>query len=159
MSSLAATMVERDCRMRFLGLFSWLACMHVGLNVNRFWFLNFYDAPSFVDDYFKFWFVSGQIFSEILRFLESWRRIGNWACCSPMFRDFWLAFSEKHCLGCKWFSKMFRIPVKIGYWVLNSRRRIGNQVCDSPRIFFNNISMVDLATNPSSKFWEYPERL
>jgi hypothetical protein len=44
--------------------------MHPGLNVNRTWFLNFNDAPSILDDYFKFWCVSGQIFSEILRISE-----------------------------------------------------------------------------------------
>jgi hypothetical protein len=57
--------------MGFLGML--LASMKAsteGLNVHSFWFLNFNDATSILDNYFKFWWVSGQScqsFSEILR--------------------------------------------------------------------------------------------
>ncbi len=36
----------------------------LGLNVNRFWFLNFNNITSILDNYLKFWCVSGQTFSE-----------------------------------------------------------------------------------------------
>jgi hypothetical protein len=49
--------------------------MHLGLNVNRMWFLNLYEAPSiFISSYFKFWCASYQTFSEIV---ESPRRIDS----------------------------------------------------------------------------------
>ncbi len=44
--------------------------IHLGLNVKRFWFLNFNKVPSILDKYFKFWCVSGQTFHEILRISE-----------------------------------------------------------------------------------------
>jgi hypothetical protein len=45
-------------------------CIHFGLNVNRFWFLNFNNVPSILNNYLKFWCVSGQTFSEIHRISE-----------------------------------------------------------------------------------------
>jgi hypothetical protein len=42
--------------------------MHLGLNENRFWFLNFEEASSIWGSHFKFWWV--QTFSEILRISE-----------------------------------------------------------------------------------------
>ncbi len=45
-------------------------CLHLGLNVNCFWFLNFDNVPSILDHYLKFWWVSDQTLSEILRILE-----------------------------------------------------------------------------------------
>jgi hypothetical protein len=49
-----------------------LACMYASRpDVNRFWFFNFNEAPSILDDYLKFLCVLGQIFSEILRVLEN----------------------------------------------------------------------------------------
>jgi hypothetical protein len=69
--------------MRFLGLFFWVGLMHRGLNVNRLWFLNFNDAPLIFDNYFKFRFVSGQTFSEILKFSgKDWQ-------LSLQFSNFW----------------------------------------------------------------------
>jgi hypothetical protein len=59
----------------------WTVRMNLGLKVNRLWFLNFNDAPLILDNYFKFWRVSGQTFSEILRISEmNWQlslRISN----------------------------------------------------------------------------------
>ncbi len=49
----------------------WAVRMCLGLNMNRLWFLNFNDAPLISDNYFKFRRVSGQKFSEILRFSEN----------------------------------------------------------------------------------------
>jgi hypothetical protein len=40
--------------MRFFGQFFWPVCMHLVLDENGWWFLNFNDAPSILDDYFKF---------------------------------------------------------------------------------------------------------
>jgi hypothetical protein len=46
----------------------WPACMHLELNVNRFGFLDFNDAPLILDDYFV-----SDVFQAVsfLRFLES----------------------------------------------------------------------------------------
>ncbi len=48
----------------------WPVWMHLGLNMNRFWFLDFEEAPSIWGSHFKFWCVSVQTFSEILRISE-----------------------------------------------------------------------------------------
>jgi hypothetical protein len=53
-----------------LGPVYWSVWMHLGLNKNRFWFLNFEEAPSKWGSHFKFWCVSVQTFSEILRISE-----------------------------------------------------------------------------------------
>ncbi len=45
----------------------WPVWMHLDLNKNYFWFLNFEEAPS---SHFKFWCVSVQTFSGILRIFE-----------------------------------------------------------------------------------------
>ena len=55
--------------MRILGLF-WPVWMHLGLNVNRLWFLTFFEAPLIFGNYFKFWCASYQTFSEIRRISE-----------------------------------------------------------------------------------------
>jgi hypothetical protein len=39
----------------------WLVWIDLGLNVNRFWFLSFKEAPSILDRHFKFWCVSCRI--------------------------------------------------------------------------------------------------
>jgi hypothetical protein len=70
----------------------WAVWMYLGLNVNRLWFLNFYYALLILDNCFKFWRVSGQTFSEILRISEKdWQmrmRFSN-------FRRFWLAVLQE----------------------------------------------------------------
>jgi hypothetical protein len=48
----------------------WPVWIHIGLNKNRFWFLNFKEAPSIWGSHFKFLCVSVQTFSEILRISE-----------------------------------------------------------------------------------------
>ncbi len=48
----------------------WAVWMYLGPNVNRFSFLNFNGAPLILDNSFKFWCVSGQTISEILRISE-----------------------------------------------------------------------------------------
>ncbi len=47
-----------------LGPVYWPVWMHLGLNKNRFWLLNFEEAPSIWGSHFKFWCVSVQSFSE-----------------------------------------------------------------------------------------------
>ncbi len=77
----------------------WAVWMYLGPNVNRLWFLNFNDAPLILDNSFKFWCVSGQTFSEILRISEkNWQlslRFSNFrrfsVSGSLIFVDFWLA--------------------------------------------------------------------
>jgi hypothetical protein len=48
----------------------WPVWIHLGLNMNCLWFLHFNGASLILDNYFKFWRVSGQTFSEILRISE-----------------------------------------------------------------------------------------
>ncbi len=38
----------------------WPVWMRLGLDVNRLWFYNFYEAPSIFGSYFKFWCASYQ---------------------------------------------------------------------------------------------------
>jgi hypothetical protein len=47
----------------------------MGLNKNRFWFLNFKEAPSIWGSHFKFLCVSVQTFSEILRISKKDRQL------------------------------------------------------------------------------------
>jgi hypothetical protein len=64
----------------------WPVWMHLGLNKNRFLFLNFKGAPSTCGRHFKFLCVSVQTFSEILRIP---RRIGNWGLSCQSFSENW----------------------------------------------------------------------
>jgi hypothetical protein len=48
----------------------WLEWIHLGLNGNRFWFLNFKEGSSVLDSYWKYWWVPYQTFSEICRISE-----------------------------------------------------------------------------------------
>jgi hypothetical protein len=51
----------------------WPVWMHLGLNRNRFWLLNFKETPLIWDSHFKFWCVSCQPFLEILRISKDWQ--------------------------------------------------------------------------------------
>ncbi len=85
----------------------WDVWVYLGLNVNPLWFLNFNDAPFILDTYFKFWRVSGQTFSEILRISEK-----DWhlSLRFSIFHRFLVSSSpEKRCLGWKYFSENRRI--------------------------------------------------
>jgi hypothetical protein len=70
---------------------------------------NFNDAPSILVDHFKFWCVSGQIFSEILRILEKDCQL------SRQFSNFqrFLVSSSLKKAGCKWFSEILRTPKRM----------------------------------------------
>jgi hypothetical protein len=52
----------------------WAVWMYRGPNVNRFWFLNFNDAPMILDNSLSFDAFQAK---QSPRFLESRRRIGN----------------------------------------------------------------------------------
>ncbi len=107
----------------------WPVWMHLGLNVNRLWFLNFNDDPLILDNYFMFWHVSGK---HSQRFL----RLATWACGSPIFIDFWLAVLRKCCLGCTFSRRFLECPRRNGNCVLSFRRRIGNA---STQFYKNNL--------------------
>ncbi len=62
----------------------WPVWLDLGLNMNRFWFLSFNEAPSIWDRHFKFWCVSCQTFSEILRISEK-----DWQL-NPRFSEIYL---------------------------------------------------------------------
>ncbi len=79
--------------MRFFGLFS-------VLNRIRFWFLNWKGVSSIWDSHFKFWYFSGQIFSDIL---------GEWLPTEPpvlQFHGFLLAVLWETLLRCKSFMNL-----------------------------------------------------
>ncbi len=62
----------------------WPKLIYLGLNGNRFWFLNFKEGSSILDNYFKYWCVSYQTFLEICR-ISGLARIDNWVRGSPIF--------------------------------------------------------------------------
>ncbi len=80
----------------------WTLWMYLGLNVNHLWFFNFNDAPLIWDNYFKFWPVSGQTFSETLRIPEKDWQLSLWfsnfrrLLVSGSPRNRWKYFSENH---------------------------------------------------------------
>jgi hypothetical protein len=95
-----------------------LEWIYLGLNRNRFWFLNFTDAPSILENYFKVWLGSYQTF-------ESPRRIDNWVWGSPInficiatFLETrwccWRTFLENNWISCQSFWEILRISKK--YW-------------------------------------------
>ncbi len=85
----------------------------LGLNDNRYWFLNFKEGYSILNSCFKYWCVPYQTFSEI----------ENWVHGSPIF----LRNAAK---GVNTSRRFYESP-----------RMIANQFRGSPRIFFNNISV------------------
>ncbi len=60
----------------------WLEWIYLGLNGNRFWFLNFKDCSPILYSYFKYWCVPYQTFSKIL-----WISEKDWQL-SPRFSNF-----------------------------------------------------------------------
>ncbi len=91
----------------------WPVWMHLGLNKNCFWFLNFEEAPSIWGSHFKFWCVSVQTFSEILRIS---RRFGTWGLSCQFFSENWWisceSFSENWGLSCQSFSEILQFSKK-----------------------------------------------
>ncbi len=109
----------------------WPVWMYIGLNKNRFWFLNFKEAPSIWCSYFKFLCVSVQTFLEILRISEKdWQlslRFSN-------FRRFLVSGSLRNvAYGVNISRRIVESPRMIGNWVPSSRRRIVNWVPSSRR--------------------------
>jgi hypothetical protein len=104
----------------------WPVWMHLGLNKNRFWFLNFKEAPSIWDSHLKFWCVSVQTFSEILRISKK-----DWQL-SPRFSEIYL--------NCQLLSDMLMLLKNI----LGEPRTVANP---SPRI-------RDSVANPFQRFYE-----
>ncbi len=111
----------------FTGIF-WLERIYLGLNENRYWFLNFKGASSILDSYFKYWCVPYQTFSEILRISEK-----DWQL-SLRFSNFsFFQVSSPPRNGAKGVNTSQRF--------VESPRMIDNQFSGSPRMFFNNISV------------------
>jgi hypothetical protein len=88
----------------------WPVWMHLGLNKNHFWFLNFKGAPSIGVSFYAFQFKPSR------RFLESPRRIGNWGLSCQPFSENWglgcQSFSENWGLCCQSFSEILRFSEK-----------------------------------------------
>jgi hypothetical protein len=116
--------IERNFCMTFF-LPEWI---YLGLNRNRFWFLNFKDAPLIWHSHFKFWCFSCQTFLENLRIsLKDWqlslwfsekfylycKLLGDTFCCWRIFSEncglHFQSFSEKCRLGCRCLLEVLRI--------------------------------------------------
>ncbi len=93
------------------GLVYWLVWMHLGLNKNHFWFLNFEEAPPIWGSHFKFWCVSVQTFSEILRISKKDWQLRN-SVANPSLRT--------------------------GDLVANPSPRTGNSVANHSRRFYDS---------------------
>ncbi len=114
--------------MRFLRLFFWLERIYLGLNENRYWFLNFEECSSILDIYFKHCCVPYQTFSEIRRISEK-----DWQI-SPRFFNFsffWVSGPPRNATKGVNTSRRF----------YESPRMSDNQFRGSPRMFFNNKSV------------------
>ncbi len=109
----------------------WAVWMHLGLNENHFRFFNFKDALSIWDSHFKFWCVSVQTFSEILRICEK-----DWQL-SPRF--------SKIYLNCQLFSDTLML-------LKNILREPWTVAHPSPRT-------GDSVANPSQRFYESPRNI
>jgi hypothetical protein len=106
----------------------WLEWIYLGLNENRYWFLNFKEGSSILDSYFKYRCVPYQTFSEILQISEKDSQL------SPRFSNFsffWVSGPLRNAAkGVNTSRRFYKSP-----------RMIDNQFRGSPRMFFNNISV------------------
>jgi hypothetical protein len=85
----------------------WPVWIYLGLNGNRFSFLNFKESSLMLDSYFKYWCVSCQTVLEIRRISET-----DWQLSSRFlnFSLFWVSGPPEKCLkGCQYFSEIRRI--------------------------------------------------
>jgi hypothetical protein len=120
--------------------------MYLGLIVNRLWFLNFNDASLILDNYFKFWSVSGQTFSEILRISEKdWQlslRFSN-------FRRFLVSGSLRNAAeGINISRRIIESPRMIGNWV----PVLGQGLATESPVLGEGLATESLVANPSRRF-------
>jgi hypothetical protein len=85
--------------------------MSLGLNVNRFWFLNFINVSSILDDYSKLRCISDHIFSEILGISEK-----DWQLSlQSNFQRFLVSGSLRNAFyGVNTYQKFLESPRRIG---------------------------------------------
>jgi hypothetical protein len=125
----------------------WPVWIYLGLNGNRFWFLNFKEGSLIWDSYFKFWCVSCQTFSGILQISEK-----DWQLSSRFsnFSWFWVSGSPRNaaCKGCQSFSEILRISEND--WQLIPRF--------SEIVFQQHKRVFNTVVNPSWRFYESPRR-
>jgi hypothetical protein len=100
----------------------WLVWIYLGLNGNRFSFLNFKEGSLILDSYFKYWCISCQTFSEIHRISEKDWQLSSRFCNFSLF----LVSSP---------------PRNAAKGVNTSWRFVDNLFNSSLRMFFNNISV------------------
>ncbi len=124
----------------------WLEWIYLGLNGNRFWFLNFKEGSTILDSYFKYWCVPYQTFSEICRISKKDGQL------SPRFSNFSFFLgkrsSEKRCKRCQYFSEICRISEND--WQL-APRFSENVLQQHKHVFKTDV-------NPSQRFYESPRR-
>ncbi len=106
----------------------WPVWIYLGLNGNRFSFLNFKKGFLILESFLKYWCVSCQTFSEILRISEK-----DWQLSSRFsnFYLFWVRGTPRKAAKGVNPSRRF----------IDSLRMIDNLFRGSPRMFFNNISV------------------
>ncbi len=110
----------------------WLEWIYLGLNENRYWFLNFKEGSSILDSYFKYWCVPYQTFSEIPRISEKDWQLG------PRFSNFsffWVSGSPRNAAKGVNTSRRF----------VESPRMINNHFRSSPRMFNISVSLRQLS--------------
>ncbi len=102
--------------------------IYLGLNGNRFSFLNFKEDSFILDSYFQYWCVSCQTFSEIRRISKKdWQLTWHFS----NFLLFWVSGPPRNAAKGVNTSRRF----------VESLRMIDTLFHGSPRIFFNNISV------------------
>ncbi len=106
----------------------WPVWIYLGLNGKCFSFLNFKEGSLILDNYFKYWCISSQTFSEIRRISEK-----DWQLRSRFsnFSLFWVSGPSRN--TAKGVNTVQRF--------VESPRTIDNLFRGSPRMFFNNIIM------------------
>jgi hypothetical protein len=124
----------------------WPVWIYLGLNGNRFSFLNFKEGSLILDSCFKYWCVSCQTFSEIRRISEKdWQlslRFSN-------FSLFWVSGPRRNAAkGVNTSRRFVEFP-----------RMIDNLFRGSPRMFYNNISVSLIRCQSSRRFVESPRRI
>ncbi len=121
----------------------WLEWIYLGLNENRYWFLNFKEGFSILDSYFKYWCVPYQTFSEIRRISEKDSQLSPWF---SNFSFFWVSGPPRNVAkGRQYFSEILRIsendwqPIpRFSENVLQQHKRVHKTVLNPSRRFYKS---------------------
>ncbi len=132
----------------FYGVLFWLEWIYLGSNRNRFWFFSFKEIPLILDCQFKYWCVSNQTFSEILRISEKgWQMSPRF----PNFPFFWVSGPPRK--AAKGVNTSQRSE---NDWQLISR--FSDNVLPQHKRVSIQWWTTDSVVNPSRRFYESPRR-